>query len=394
MVFMKQDRHLDAALLYHYRALKEICILLGSRQTGKTTILKKLFPTAVYLTVDNESTKSLLEQYDISAYKLLIPQKTSLLIIDEIHLLTDPGRAAKILYDQAPHLRIMVTGSSAFTIKNKATESLAGRKIDYHLYPLSLSELLVQTGSENSLCFPILRYLKNDVPLFPTQRPYPFDLTATTHHAMQFGLYPGVIDHPQKDVYMRNLVDSIVFKDLLDLSLIKNKVAARNLLRLLAYQIGNLVNINELAMKLGIDVKTVRRYIALFEQSYILFSLTPFTGAGRKEIGKMPKIYFYDCGLRNALLDNFQPISERPDRGQLFENLVVSEILKANYYGNFCYTLHFWRTTDGSEVDIVLKKGKTITAFEVKSATRKANTAFKRRYPDAFFTTITPENYY
>lgn len=389
---MQYNRHIDTQLQAHIGSLKEAVVLLGARQVGKTTLLTKLFPHAVYTTVDNEQTKSILERYDISAYRTLVPEKTGIVIIDEIHLISDPGRAAKIIYDQMPNVHLIVTGSSSLTIKNRATESLAGRHIAYHLYPLTMSEYLVQTGTETHLFYPILRHLATPDP-FPAEHMYPFDVVALTHQAMQYGLYPAVITHPQKDVYLRNLVDSVVFRDLLELSLIENRVAARNLLRLLAYQIGSLVNINELSMKLHIDAKTVRRYLVLFEQSHIIFTLSPYVRSGRKEIGKMSKVYFSDCGLRNALLDNFQPIDARPDAGQLFENLVVCEVMKANEYGTFEYRLHFWRTTDGSEVDLVLEKGAELFGLEIKSSTRRTNTAFRRRYPNAQLATITPFNY-
>lgn len=392
---MTTIRHLDHALITHVGTLKEVIILLGARQVGKTTMLRRLFPQAQYATVDNEHVRSILDRYDITAYRELVPHGTTMLVLDEVHLLKDPGRAVKILYDQMPGIRLIVTGSSSLWIKNRVTESLAGRKVDYHLFPLTMSEYLVQTGSTDNLFHPVLRHADSGLD-FPIERAYPFDIQALTHLAMRYGLYPATIGHPQKELYLKNLVDSVVFRDLLELSLLENRVAARNLLRLLAYQIGNLVNITELAGKLSIDAKTVRRYLTLFEQSFIVFTLPPYSKNGRKEIGKMAKVYFFDCGLRNALIDNFQPLEVRADQGALFENLVVSEIYKASIYGGFGYRLHFWRTTDGSEVDLVLVKGDTLTGLEIKSSSRgtgRTNRAFLHRYPSATLTTITPNNY-
>jgi predicted AAA+ superfamily ATPase len=228
---------------------------------------------------------------------------------------------------------------------------------------------------------------------FPKTRVYPFDLGAITQTVMRFGLYPATMDHPDKTLYLANLAESVIYRDLLELSLIEHRSAARNLLRLLAFQTGNLVNISELAAKLGIDVKTVRRYLTLFEQSFILFTLPPFFKSGRKEIGKMTKVYFFDTGLRNAVIGNFDPMHARPDSGVLFENLVVAEVYKANLYGRFGYSLHFWRTTDGSEVDLVITKGDVITGIEIKSSARRINQAFINRYPDATLSIITLENY-
>ena len=392
---MNTIRHLDKTFITHVRTLKEVLILLGARQVGKTTMLRRLFPHAQYVTVDNEHVRSILDRYDITAYRELVTRGTTLLILDEVHLLKDPGRAVKILYDQMPDFRLIVTGSSAFWIKNRATESLAGRKIDYHLFPLSMSEYLVQTGSMHELYYPVLRHMKSGIH-FSSERFYPFDIQSITHVAMRYGLYPATIAHPQKERYLKNLVDSVVFRDLLELSLIENRTAARNLLRLLAHQVGNLVNISELAAKLAIDVKTIRRYLTLFEQSFVVFTLPPYSKGGRKEIGKMAKVYFFDCGLRNALIDNFQPMESRADVGALFENFIVSEVYKANLYGEFGYHMHFWRTTDGSEVDLVLSKGEALTGFEIKFSPyrmHRINKAFRNRYPKAHLATLTSNNY-
>lgn len=392
MVVMISVRHLDRILLAHVQELREAVVLLGARQVGKTTILRKLFPGAYYITADNEHVRAILDRYDISAYRELIVPTERYLVIDEIHLLKDPGRAAKIIYDQIPSIRLFLTGSSSFWIKNRATESMAGRKIDYHLFPLTISEYLVQTGSMTDLFYPVLRHIDTG-PNFPDERIYPFDMEAITNNLMRYGSYPALIEHPQKEAYLKNLVDSVVFRDLLELSLIDNRIAARNLLRLLAYQIGSLVNVNELAGRLHIDAKTVRRYINLFEQSFIIFSLSPYMKAGRKEIGKMQKIYFYDCGLRNALIENFQPMDRRADTGQLFENLVISEVYKGNSYGSFGYALHFWRTTDGSEVDLVLTKGDSLIGFEIKTSVKHTNRAFLTRYPQAKLFVVTMNNF-
>lgn len=391
-VCMRYIRHLDQRLLTHAVRLKEAMILLGARQVGKTTILKRLFPAAHYLSVDNEQTRATLERYDISAYRELLPQTASSVIIDEIHLLKDPGRAAKILYDQMPKVRLFLTGSSSLSIKNRTTESLAGRKIDYHLFPLTIAEYLAQAGTVRDLFYPVLRH-GDSGPDFPAERVYPYDVAAVTDFAATWGLYPAVMNHADKKAYLTNLVDSVVFRDLLELSLIEHRAAARSLLKLLAYQIGNLVNVNELAMRLSIDAKTVRRYLTLFEQSFIIFPLYPYSRGKRKEIGKMPKIYFFDCGLRNALIGSFDSMSLRADAGVLFENLVISEMYKANYYGDFGYSMNFWRTTDGSEIDVVLEKGDSTIGMEIKLRARRPNRAFLTRYPRARLVTLTPKNY-
>ncbi|OGH38689.1 MAG: hypothetical protein A2905_02325, partial [Candidatus Levybacteria bacterium RIFCSPLOWO2_01_FULL_36_10] len=375
-------RHLDQALTSHFAKYSEVLVLLGARQVGKTTILKRIFPDAHYLVVDNEPIKNALERYDPIAYKQLLNTGSGIVVLDEIHRLSDPGRAAKIFFDQLPEYKLIVTGSSAFNIKNKASESLAGRKIDYHLYPLSLSEYLVQNGLENSLSFRPIEALFKGEKTGEIFRPY--DHKAVFNNILIYGLYPAMQSHPSDYVYLINLIDSVVFKDLVDLSLLENKSAALSLLKLLAYQVGSLVNYAELASKLSIGAKTVKRYIELFEQSFIIFTIKPYSSRKRDEIAKMPKVYFYDVGLRNALINNFESIENRGDAGQLFENFVISEFLKYNNYGNFGYSFNYWRTKSGSEVDLVLSKsGYETIAVEVKSKSQRINQAFISRYPES-----------
>lgn len=383
-----QKRFLDSKLESHFQTYKEILVLLGARQVGKTTIIKKIFPQAQYLSVDTEPVRDVLNRYDPEAYKQILKPDSQYVVIDEIHKLSDPGRAAKIFYDQIPQYRLIITGSSAFNIKNKASESLAGRKIEYHLYPLTLSEYLVQkevVGDFSNLFLD--RFEDNKV--------FSFDLISILDNVLVYGLYPEMISRPSDQLYLTNLVDSVVFKDLLDLRLIENREGALNLLKLLAHQIGSLVNYSALSSRLGMDVKTIGRYIDLFEQSFILFKLLPYSTKKRDEIGKMPKVYFYDLGLRNALIENFQPINNRSDDGYLFENFIISEILKTNYYENFNYKLNYWRTKQGSEIDLVLTKNDgEVRGIEIKSSARVSGTAFLNRYPHAKVITVTKQNFY
>ena len=383
-----QKRLLDSKIATHFEQYKEVLILLGARQVGKTTIVKKIFPQAQYLSVDTEPIREVLDRYDPVAYKQILKPSAKYVVIDEIHKLSDPGRAAKIFYDQIPEYKLIITGSSAFNIKNKASESLAGRKIEYHLYPLTFSEYLVQKGIVDDFSNLFLdKFIPNKV--------FSFDLVSVLDNVLIYGLYPEMISRPSDPVYLQNLVDSVVFKDLLDLRLIENRVGALNLLKLLAHQIGSLVNYSELSNRLGMDVKTIGRYIDLFEQSFILYKLLPYSTKQRDEIGKMPKIYFYDLGLRNALIENFQPISNRSDNGQLFENFIISEILKTNYYNDFNYKLNYWRTKQGSEIDLVLTKNEgELRGIEIKSSARTGGTAFTNRYPQAKVITVNKHNFY
>lgn len=385
---LTQDRYLDAALTSHFSKYKEVLVLLGARQVGKTTIVKKIFPHAHYLSVDSLPIQNALNRYDPEVYKQLIRPDAEYVIFDEIHKLDDPGRAAKIFYDQLPYYKLIITGSSAFNIKNKATESLAGRMIEYHLYPLTLSEYLQQKGTISVLSTLFLDH-------FEPKKIYPFDIRAIVDNVLMYGLYPEMVSRPSDSIYLSNLVDSVVFKDLLDLRLIENRSGALNLLKLLAHQIGSLVNYTELSSHLGLDVKTIKRYITLFEQSFILFTVLPYSTKQRDEIGKMPKIYFYDLGLRNALIENFHPMSNRPDAGQLFENFILAEVLKINYYNQYGYHMHFWRTKQGSEIDLVLSKSDgSLRGVEIKSSTRVGGKAFSNRYPHAHTITVTKDNFF
>lgn len=386
-------RHLDEAVSSHFPKYKEVLVLLGARQVGKTTLVAKIFPNANYLIVDNEPIKNALERYDPAVYKQLLSATNDFVVVDEIHKLSDPGRAAKIFFDQLPQYKLIITGSSAFNIKNKASESLAGRKIDYHLYQLTLSEYLVQSGLEDSLSFESMEKLIAGQKMEKVIKRY--DHKAILDNILLYGLYPAMLSHQRDATYLINLIDSVVFKDLVELSLLENKAAALSLLKLLAYQIGSLVNYAELAAKLGIGAKTVRRYIELFEQSFIVFTLKPYSSRKRDEITKMPKVFFYDLGLRNALINNFEPLGVRGDAGWLFENFVVLELLKYNYYGKFGYSFNYWRTKSGSEVDLVLSKpGSSLLAVEIKNQSRRINQAFLARYPGSKLTVISRENYW
>lgn len=341
-------RHLDAKISQHFNNYKQILILFGSRQVGKTTLAKKIFPQAQYFLVDNESIRKIFESYDIEAYKTIINPSIKLIIIDKIHLLSNPGRAAKIIYDQLGDAKLIITGSSSFHIKNKTGESLAGRKIDYNLYPLTFSEYLNQNGIIHGLDFNILENVRQKAS--QVEKLYRFDMESILENVLIYGQYPHMIEHPRDGKYLINFVDSLIFKDVLELSLIENKKLARDLLKLLAFQIGNLINYSELANSLKTSQSTIKRYIEIFEQSFILFRLYPYSKSGRDEIIKSPKVFFYDTGLRNAIIGGFSSLDVRPDKGALFENFIISELLKQNNYLETEYSLYYWRISRGQKL--------------------------------------------
>lgn len=387
----KMSRHVDSQISSHFGNSRQIVLLLGARQVGKTTLVKRLFPDAQYLLLDNNPVRKNFETYDINSYKQFIDPHRKVVIIDEIQLLPDPGRAAKIIYDQMPDVQLVITGSSGLNIKNRTSESLAGRKIDYHLYPLTFYEYLYQTGTDDKLDGDLLKKIVLNR-IQPTA--HSFDLRATVGRVLTYGLSPYLVNHPSDSAYLGELAYSSIYKDILALDLIENRAVAEDLLKLLAYQIGNLINYSELASKLGVDARTVKRYISIFEQSFIIFRLPPFTSKRRNEIGKAPKIYFYDLGLRNAIIGDFSDPFLRRDFGAMFENFIISEVLKHNSYSKAGYGLAFWRTLQGSEVDLVLHKANEVVACEIKTSQGRVSTAFGNRYPKATQIVITLENFY
>lgn len=387
-------RHLDLKIKQHFKKYKQVLILLGSRQVGKTTLVKKIFKSGDYFLVDNEPIKKILETYDIETYKTLIDSHTKEIIIDEIHLLDNPGRAIKIIYDQIKNIRIIITGSSSFHIKNKTGESLAGRKIDYNIYPLTFSEYLNQKGIEKNLNFNIFEKITDEKKYDPKDRLYKFDINSIVNNILIFGQYPHLIKNANDEKYLLNFVDSLIFKDILELNLIEDKKLAKDLLKLLAFQIGNLINYSELASSLKADQRTIKRYIEIFEQSFVLFRLYPYSKNKRDEIIKASKIYFYDVGVRNALIEDFSDVDSRADKGALFENFIISELAKQNSYLDKNYKFFYWRTKQGSEIDLVLENKNEVIGVEIKYKRKNANKAFKSRYPNAKIRTVTSGNFY
>ncbi|MCK5123106.1 MAG: ATP-binding protein [Candidatus Pacebacteria bacterium] len=387
-------RHLDSKVSQHFEKYKQVLILLGSRQVGKTTLVKKIFPEADYFLVDNEPIKKIFESYDIETYKTLINKNSKEIIIDEIHLIDNPGRAIKIIYDQLEDLKIIITGSSSFHIKNKTGESLAGRKIDYNIYPLSFSEYLNQKGIEEDLNFNILEKITDDKKYSPEDRLYRFDLKNILNNVLTYGQYPHLIKNPNDEKYLLNFVDSLIFKDILELNLIEDKKMAKDLLKLLAFQIGNLINYSELANSLKADQRTIKRYIEIFEQSFVLFRLYPYSKNKRDEIIKSAKIFFYDVGVRNSLIGDFSDLKSRTDKGALFENFIISELIKQDSYSDKNFKFYYWRTKQGSEMDVVLERGNELIGVEVKYKQKAVNKAFRNRYPEAKVRIVTADNFY
>ena len=354
---------------------KKILILLGARQVGKTTLIKKTLQSkkTAFLNFDIEVDKqrflavSKLQPSEVSSFF----QQPDFLVIDEVQRLPEVPRIIKGWYDSGLDIKLILLGSSSFDIQNKMVESLAGRNIKIILPPLLFKEIIAEQ-EWNSGAFEQAFLLENFYPQIKTL------LT----QSIIFGNYPEAVTTADKPALLMNLINDYLFKDVLQIGLIKTPDLIRKLLMLLAHQLGSEVSVSELATALGMSRVTVERYLFLLEQSYVIFRLPAFSTNPRKEITKNHKIYFWDTGIRNALLNDFNFSEMRADIGALWENWVIAEIAKDNALNDFRKNLYFWRTRSGSEVDLVVKKDDTLNAYEIKWSDRKQrlNKAFFNQY--------------
>lgn len=357
---------------------KRVLVLLGSRQVGKTTLLKNAFPNATYVNLEVGKMIDVFNSRDLAKISSVMGSCTAsngvLWILDEVQRLNDPGLVAKVIHDELPDVQLIISGSSALEIANRATESLAGRKKTLHLYPLTLREHIQQKGipAEDALA---VRQEVRDM--------------------LRYGSYPEVMNitsTAEKESYLWELADALLLKDVYYLNLVKNTKNLLSMLTLLAHQIGGQVNVTDIADRVGIARNTVTEYLEILKKTFIIFTMPPFTRKRRDEVGKMEKVYFYDLGVRNALVNDFSPAELRNDYGNMFENFVVSEVLKKNQYDRSGYVLHYWRTRWGSEVDLVLTKDRQCVAIEIKTRKGAITPAFKATYPEAHEQVVTMEN--
>lgn len=297
----------------------------------------------------------------------------SILFFDEIQYLEQPGLLLKLLYDHFQHIKVIATGSSSFLLLQHIGDSLAGRKKIFVMYSLSLSEI-------NSL-EQVNYWIFNDMPVKEAS------LTEDIRQTLLYGAYPPIYlasNKYEKIEKLREIADSYLFKDLLSLEHIKNPRIIMELTRLLSYQIGNLVNPNELSMTLGVARDTVMNYIDLLEKFFIIFRVYPYERNLRDVIKRKFKVYFFDLGIRNAVIGNFAPLSQRGDKGYLLENAVAIGIRRRIEYDRKLYQLYFWRDYDGNEVDLVVKNRKSY-GIEVKMERGKTRISktFHKALPSA-----------
>ncbi len=350
-------------------------IVIGPRQVGKTTLVRqitqKLEQKVLWLTGDDPETRAQLDNISLARLQNLLGQH-EVVVVDEAQRFTNTGLMLKLITDHLPHLQLFVTGSSSLDLAAQTKESLTGRKIEFHLYPLSFVEMCAEHG-----------YL--------TER-------SLLEHRMLYGYYPEVVQHDplRAQKILNDLSDGLMYKDLLSLDQIKKPSLLVKLLQALALQVGSEVRYLEVAQTIGADPLTVERYIDLLEQSFVLFRLPSLSRNARNEIKKGRKIYFYDNGIRNAILKNFSPLALRNDTGALWENFLLAERMKRNAYSDYFCNTYFWRTTSQQEIDYVEDANGQLHAFEFKWQQKKLTrfpAAFLENYPGSQTTAITQDNF-
>ena len=371
----KIERSLMPVLQKELAESHKIIILYGARQTGKTTlandVLSKTEGKILKVNADELRYAEVLSSRDLHKLKLLTGDY-DILFIDEAQRIKDIGINLKILYDNIPNLKLFVTGSSSFDLANKVKEPLTGRTSTWVLYPVSVKEL---SKTHNY-----------------------FELQSRLEEFMLFGMYPELFRYEtaqRKEKYLRELASAYLYKDILELAPVRNTSKIKDLLKMLAFQIGSEVSLNELGNNLGMSQETVQAYIHLLEKSFIVFRLSGFSRNLRKEISKRDKIYFWDLGIRNMLIDNFSPFSFRNDIGALWENFVISERMKYLSYNEIYASSYFWRTYTGAELDYVEEHNGKLYGYEIKfkKARRKAPKAWVENY-GSHFQCITRDNFW
>lgn len=366
-------RHMEKVIQSKLNKGKAI-IIYGARQVGKTTLLKNIVEKdskeIYWLNGDRVEDRALLENASSTRLLSFLSGK-KMIIIDEAQRIEDIGLKLKIIFDETS-IQIVATGSSSFDLANKIQEPMTGRKYEYKLYPFSFDEL-----AQHSNAFEEYKQLPN---------------------RLLFGSYPDVVLHEgnQREV-LENLANSYLYKDILEWGKIKKSTKILKLLQAIAFQIGNQVSYTELSRIVGINKETVESYIDLLEKSFVIFRLHSFSRNLRNELKKSKKIYFYDNGIRNALINNFNPIELRNDVGALWENYIISERIKYTDYQQIYANRYFWRTRYQQEIDYIEEREGKLFAYEFKWNTHKKvkiPNSFMNAYPDTETKIITPTNYH
>jgi len=350
-------------------------LLLGARQVGKTTLVRQIQQgnpdKSIWLNADNPDDRELLNNMNTTRAQELFPPGT-LLIVDEAQRIENAGLTLKIIHDHCEGIQLIATGSSAFELTDKIKESMTGRKWSYKLFPISFEELIGHTNR--------------------------IELLKSLETRLVYGSYPEVINRAgsEKEV-LNELVSDYLYKDVFRVKELRKPDLIEKLVKALAFQVGNQASSRELGNLVRADSETVERYIYLLEEAYIIFRLPSFSRNLRNELKRSKKIYFYDNGIRNAAINQFNPLALRNDTGALWENLMICERLKQNEYHRHFRNIYFWRTTRQQEIDYIEEYDGRLYAYEFKWQPPKSvqqPKAFLSAYPDATYKIIHRENFW
>jgi uncharacterized protein len=355
---------------------KRAIILLGSRQVGKSTLTQLLvdkFKTPIaWFNGDDTDIRTMFENPTSTKLKSVIGEFKTI-VIDEAQRIKNIGLCVKLIVDNIKDVKVILTGSSAFELSNKINEPLTGRKWEFKIYPLSYNEMVQHTSKleENRML----------------------------NHRLIYGYYPEIVTMPGKEkAILKELVDGLLYRDILTWENIQKPIQLEKLVQALAFQTAQIISYHELGQYCNLNAETVERYINLLEKSYILFRMPCYSRNLRNELKKSHKIFFYDNGIRNAIINQFNPIGLRNDIGQLWENWFIAERIKFNNNNNENYAnYYFWRTLAQQEVDLIEDNGNVLNAFECKWNTKKLGNitkAFSKSYPSAITNIVNPENYF
>jgi uncharacterized protein len=350
-------------------------IISGPRRIGKTTLVKQyLSQTKLryrFETGDDFRTRQVIESQDLQLIRDYV-SGLDIFAVDEAQRIKDVGNGLKLIVDHIPEVRVIATGSASFALAGQVGEPLTGRKLTLNMYPVSILELSAMSS--------------------------PFELKEKLNDFLIYGMYPEILiteNKAEKIEILKEITGSYLLKDILEMEMMKSHKTVVNLLKMLALQVGNEVSFSELGRRLQIDNKTVARYVDLFEKSFIIYSLSAFSRNLRNELSGKCKYYFYDNGIRNALISNFNPPDMRNDNGGLWENFMVLERIKRNAYKGYSPNLYFWRTYNQKEIDMIEERDGGLFGYEFKLGKKMPKTPklWTETYNEASYTVFNTENY-
>ena len=350
-------------------------LIYGARRVGKTILLKEIFNKIegkkMLLIGEDMDVQNMLQNRSVHHYRQLF-EGMNLLAIDEAQSIPEIGSGIKLIIDEIPHIQVIATGSSSFDLLNKIGEPLVGRASQFLLTPFSIREI--------------------------AQKQNGMELRQNLENRIVYGSYPevvGMTSNTMKEEYLRDIVNAYLLKDILAIDGLRNTAKMNRLLQLVAFQIGSEVSYEELGKQLGMHRETVEKYLDLLSKVFVVYKLGAFSRNMRKEVSKAGKWYFYDNGIRNAIIGDFKDANSRMDMGKLWENFFITEKLKDNQNHLLHCQFHFWRTYDQQEIDLIEEKNEVINAYEMKWGKKlpKAPAGFMKTYTGADFNVVNPDNY-